>query len=82
MVRIASKFTDDPQVYLKKIKLKKKEASRKCLQALRETVKAQMNLDRMEKEAALSKHDFMKLYTNKKFKLLQQNITSTHQSDH
>lgn len=31
IVRISSKFTDDPQVYLKKIKLKKKEASRKCL---------------------------------------------------
>lgn len=44
-------------------------------------MKAQMNLNRMEKEAALSKHDFIKLYTNKKFKLMQQNVNSSHQVD-
>jgi hypothetical protein len=80
-VRISSKFTDEPQTYLKKIKMKRKEASKKCLEALKNTVKAKMNLDKTEKDAAVSRYDFMKLYDSKKFKLELQSIRSSHKVD-
>jgi hypothetical protein len=47
LAKMPSKFTDDPQLYLRKIKIKKKEANEKCLEALRSTVKAKVDLERV-----------------------------------
>lgn len=45
--KIPSKFTDEPQIYLRKIKIKKKEVNEKCLEALRITIKAKMDLEKI-----------------------------------
>ncbi len=66
---MSNKFTDDPQLYLRKIKIRKKEANEKCLEALRSTVKAKGDLERVEKDASLTRYDFMRLYNVKKFRL-------------
>jgi hypothetical protein len=82
IVRISSKFTDEPTLYLKKLRIKTKEASSKCLQALQGSVKARVELQRVEKEAALSRYDFMRLYNTKKFRLDEQALLSSHKIDH
>jgi hypothetical protein len=82
LTKMPSKFTDDPQLYLRKIKIKKKEATEKCLEALRSTVKAKLGLERTEREAAVSRYDFMRLYNNKKFRLDEQALLSAHRTDH
>jgi hypothetical protein len=44
MIAISSKFADDPQLYLRKIKIRKKEANLQCLEALRNSMNAKINL--------------------------------------
>jgi hypothetical protein len=82
LAKMPSKFTDDPQLYLRKIKIKKKEANEKCLEALRNTVKAKVDLERVERDAAVSRYDFMRLYNIKKFKLDEQVLLSSYRADH
>lgn len=44
-------------------------------------MKAKLELERVEHEAAISRYDFMRLYNIKKFKLDEQALLSTYRAD-
>lgn len=53
----------------------------KCLEALRGTVRARSELERAERDAAVSRFHFMRLYNAKKFKLDEETLLSSHRAD-